>query len=142
MKQKDYANSVLSKPFLELIEKTQKPFISTVKEARASQASYYKGRLLFIGDALASFRPHIAMSANQAALDCLLLDKVLGGEIPIKEWERQVEQYAKETQVLSTVAGNFAMHGISGKTLSSCGVYLWIMALNRVSNMVKVVGLR
>jgi hydroxymethylglutaryl-CoA reductase len=44
----------------------------------------FDGKLLLVGDALAQFRPHVGSSTNQAALDALLLEKVLKGEMGLK----------------------------------------------------------
>ena len=46
-----------------------------------------------VGDALATFcRPHGAASASQAANSAVLLEKVIRGEISLKQWEVRVMQ--------------------------------------------------
>ena len=110
-KQKTYAQSVLARPFAELVEKTTQPFISSVSDTRAPRASFFDGKILLVGDALTLFRPHVALSANQAALDCLLLKKVLDGKMTTKEWERQVLQYGAKIRLLSNMTGSFSQFG-------------------------------
>ncbi|KAJ5260469.1 hypothetical protein N7478_012074 [Penicillium angulare] len=130
--QKSYGRKVLAPPFIELVEKTEQPFISTVREAHAFRSSYHEGRIMTIGDALATFRPHIAMSVNQAALNCLHLERMLDGEITAQEWTMEVERYSRATARLSTLAGDFVMFGISMRLLLSAAAYLWELALNSV----------
>jgi len=110
-KQKALAKSNLARPFAELVEKTTQPFISSVSHTIAPQASFFDGNLLLVGDALTLFRPHVALSANQAAVDCLLLEKSLEGEITGKEWERRVLQYGARTMLLSIMTGNYTQFG-------------------------------
>ena len=110
-KQKSYAQSILARPFAELVEKTTQPFISSVSDTVAPRASFFDGKLLLVGEALALFRPHIALSANQAAVDCLLLKKALEGEINMKEWERRVLNYGARNRLLSILIGNWTQFG-------------------------------
>ena len=110
-KQKSYAQSVLARPFAELVGKTTQPFISSVSDTIAPRASFFDGRLLLVGEALALFRPHIALSANQAAVDCLLLKRALEREITMTEWERRVLNYGARTRLLSILMGNWSQFG-------------------------------
>ncbi|KAL9110366.1 MAG: hypothetical protein Q9227_005097 [Pyrenula ochraceoflavens] len=108
------AEGMVNAPFLELIQKTKSPFISTVRDAIAPKASYFNGKLLLVGDALALYRPHCALSANQAALDCLTLERAMNGEISIQQWEKQVLGYGTKIRALSAAMGGwFLMSGLS-----------------------------
>lgn len=62
---------------------------------------FYGGKLLFVGDALMPFRPHVACSTNQAALNAMLVEKFLTGEIDLTAWETQVLDYAHATRLRS-----------------------------------------
>ncbi|CAD6588607.1 MAG: hypothetical protein ASARMPREDX12_003384 [Alectoria sarmentosa] len=93
--QKALAAKLLPPPFLELINKIQQPFVTVISDTTASKASFFNGKLLLVGDALTLFRPHNALSSNQAAFDCLQLQRVLQGDITISEWEVRVLQYAQ-----------------------------------------------
>jgi 2-polyprenyl-6-methoxyphenol hydroxylase-like FAD-dependent oxidoreductase len=104
-KQKILAAKSLPPPYVELITKTTQPFITLVTDIASPKASFFDGKLLLVGDALVPFRPHVACSTNQAALDALLLEKMLKGEIPLTEWERQALDYAELTRLRSITWG-------------------------------------
>lgn len=109
--QRKHGSEILNPVFIELVNKTRKPFLSMIQDCMSPQAAFFDGRLLLIGDALASFRPHRAMSLNQSGLDCLLLEKLAKGEITLKAWEKQVVQYGHRTQLASRAMGNWYLHG-------------------------------
>ena len=133
-KQKSYAQSVLARPFAELVEKTTQPFISSVSDTIAPRASFFDGRLLLVGEALALFRPHIALSANQAAMNCLLLEDVLEGEITVKEWERRVLNYGARNRLLSILAGNWTQFG-GMRLVASAVEYGMLLLRQKVENL-------
>ena len=93
-RQRSYARKVLPPQFAELVEKTEHPFIQAITDVAPSQASFYEGKVLLVGDAVCGFRPHIAASTSQAALHAQLLDRMLQGEISLENWEKQVLEYA------------------------------------------------
>ena len=100
-KQKNHASRVLNPPFLELVNKTVEPFISTVNDCASTKASFIDGKLLLVGEALTLLRPHTGMSFNQAAVNCLRLQRALKGEMSMVQWGREVLQYAEKTRLLS-----------------------------------------
>jgi 2-polyprenyl-6-methoxyphenol hydroxylase-like FAD-dependent oxidoreductase len=104
-KQRALARRVLPQPFAELIDKTTQPFISTISDIDVSQPVFHGGKLLFVGDALMAFRPHVACSTNQAALNAMLVEKLLTGEIDLTTWETQVLDYAHATRLRSITWG-------------------------------------
>lgn len=110
-KQKAYAAKVMNQPFLELINKTTKPFVSTVSDTIPERASFFDGKLLLVGEALALIRPHLALSTNQSALHCLQLEKALKGEMTIAQWERKVLQYAARSQAMTNAFGTWFQYG-------------------------------
>jgi flavin-dependent dehydrogenase len=85
-----HACQVLSAQLAELVCKVALPFVSTVTSIASPRAVFVDGRLLLVGDALAQFRPHVGSSTNHAALDALLLQRALRGEIGLQQWEEQV----------------------------------------------------
>ena len=133
-KQKSYAQSVLARPFAELVGKTTQPFISSVSDNIVPRASFFGGKLLLVGEALALFRPHIALSANQAAVDCLLLKKALEGEITMKEWERRALNYGARTRLLSILTGNWTQFGISIRLVVSAMEYGMLLVRQKVES--------
>lgn len=110
-KQRAYGNRVLAPPFVELIDKIDQPFITAISDTIAPQASFFEGKLLLVGDALALFRPHVGVSTNQAALQCLLFEKVLKGALSLPEWEKRVMAYARVTRLRSNTWGTYYLSG-------------------------------
>lgn len=110
-KQKVYASQILPPPFAELVNKTTQPFISSIADIEVSQPSYFDGKVLLVGDALCAFRPHVACSTNQAALNALLVEKMLRGDISLAAWERQVTAYAHLTRLRSITWGSWYQFG-------------------------------
>ena len=113
---KAYAAQVLTPPFLELVNKTTQPFISTINDCAAPQASFFDGRLLLVGEALTLLRPHTGLSFNHAAVSCLLLEKVLKAEIDIVQWQREVLRYREKTMLLSIVVGCYLQFGLLSRS--------------------------
>ncbi|RDL41696.1 uncharacterized protein BP5553_01675 [Venustampulla echinocandica] len=109
--QREYGTKILNSVFVELINKTKEPFLSVIQDFAAPQASFFDGKLLMLGDALAVFRPHMALSLNQAAVDNLLLEKLIKGEITTKSWEKQVVQYGRRNRLINIAFGNFYLYG-------------------------------
>lgn len=69
-KQKDYAAQVMTPCFLELVNKTSLPFVSTVRDRSSPRASCLHGKVLFVGEALTLLRPYTGMSFNHSAINC------------------------------------------------------------------------
>lgn len=129
-KQQEHANRVLNPPFLELVSKTTEPFISSVNDCAATQASCFDGRLLLVGEALTLLRPHTGMSFNHAAVNCLLLKKALDGEMSVAQWEREVLRYAERTKLLSICVGCYYQAGALSPVFIG-SVLKYILALLR-----------
>ncbi|MCJ1438710.1 hypothetical protein MMC27_008100 [Xylographa pallens] len=110
-KQKDYAHKHMAPAFAELVNKTTQPFVATVREGSASRAAFFDGKVLLVGDALTTMRPHIASSTNQAAVNALLLEKVMKGDLTIAEWERQSLQYGEITALKSVLIAAWSLSG-------------------------------
>ena len=109
---------------LELVKKTINPAISVVHDYACPRATFFDGKVVLVGDALALFRPHAALSFNQAALDCLLFEKVMTGEIDIKTWETKVTVYGARSLAINEALGAFFIYGIFA---AAKGIlkYLW-----------------
>ncbi|ESZ93046.1 hypothetical protein SBOR_6567 [Sclerotinia borealis F-4128] len=110
--QKALAQQILPAPFAEMVQKTHKPFISAIHDHEIAKPLLFDGKLLFVGDALATFRPHVASSTNQAALDAQLLGQFMEGDIDAAEWEAKVLAFANLTAVRSELWGAYYMSGI------------------------------
>ena len=86
-------------------------FITAIGDFQAAKTSFFDKKPLLVGDAIALLRSHIAQSTNQAATDCLLSEKVLGGDIDMLEWEKKLMQYAHLRRLRSNVVGTEHLAG-------------------------------
>ena len=96
--QREYARKVLPPQFADIVGDTKQPFIQAITDVISPRNSFFDGKLLLIGDALAGFRPHTAASTSQAAFDTQELYEMMIGEISLKQWEEETMQYAKYVQ--------------------------------------------
>lgn len=113
----------MAAPFVELLSKTTTPFVTKVNDALYNTASFYDDHLILVGDALATFRPHIARATEQAAFQCLSLAKVWANEQTYQQWDHEVGVYAKRMCLLSIVVGKFGQ-GSTIEFLKSFFFYL------------------
>ncbi|MCJ1352162.1 MAG: hypothetical protein MMC33_002146 [Icmadophila ericetorum] len=104
-RRKASAAAFMPAPFMELIDKTPKPFTQMVADVYSPRASFYGGKVLIVGDAFTAFRPHASQSTNQAARSALLLGKVMEGKISMEEWERSTAEFARVVGLLSIKIG-------------------------------------
>ena len=126
-----FASQWLPHPFAELVSKTKEPFISSIVDIGVSQPSFYGGKILFVGDALVAFRPHVACSTNQAALDAMLVAKLLNSEIQLSSWETQVMEYAHLTRLRSITWGSWYQVGYISFILTKAR-YVWAWSTSRI----------
>ncbi|KAH8665696.1 hypothetical protein BGZ60DRAFT_431892 [Tricladium varicosporioides] len=121
-----HGKSVLNSIFLQLLSNTKEPFLSVIHDYASSQASFMNGKVLLIGDALATFRPHMGAALNQAAVDCLVLEKLARGEIKVEEWEKIVVQHGQQNRALNAAFGIMNIYGvISLKFWAGLVGYFW-----------------
>lgn len=93
-KQKDFAKTLFSNPYLEVLEKIGSPFLHLITDYCSPRASFADGKVLLVGDAATLLRPHIAFSTNQAAYHALLTEKLVQGHLTTEQWEYQVSTAA------------------------------------------------
>ena len=91
----------------QLLERTKAPFVTKIYDVASPQAVFMGGKVVLVGDALVKFRPHSALSTNQAAFDCLALEEVTQGRVSMRQWERKVLVYGHRMFLWSRVLGNF-----------------------------------
>lgn len=116
-KQKEYASQVLPPQYAEAINKTQRPFIQAVTDNISPQNSFFGGKVLLVGDALAGFRPHTAASTGQAAFDALRMGEWLGGDLDKSAYDEKVLEFAKTLQEKGVMLGErsqFGRHPFAG----------------------------
>lgn len=133
MKLKSTASELLNPPFLELVNKTANPFISTIRDLAAPRAAFCDGRLLLVGEALTVYRPHTGVGFNQSALDCLRLCKVLQKEKTTDQWEGEILWTRNTTRLFSIVYGEYYQSGMfSARFALNLGRFLLAMVLSRL----------
>ena len=114
-KQQEQCDQVLAAPVKDLIGKVKTPFVTAVADFQASQSSFLDGKVLLVGEALALFRPHVAQSTNQSAAGCMLLEKVMKGDVELLAWQYEVMKFAHLTRLWSNAYG----------TKLLCGYLVW-----------------
>jgi hypothetical protein len=97
----------MAPPIFELVHKTAQPFVTKIQDIASTKATFMGGKMVLVGDALCAYRPHIALSSNQAAKHCLMLDELFEGGLEIQQWEREVLRYAQRVRMLSVVLGTY-----------------------------------
>lgn len=110
-KQRGQCNQVLAAPVKKLKGKIKTSFVIAVADFQASRASFLDRKMLLVGEALAFFRPHIAQSTNQSAAGCMLLEKVMKGNIELLNWQQEVMKFAHFTRLWSNAYGTKLLGG-------------------------------
>jgi len=93
--QKALARKNLSPLFAELITKVKRPFIQVITDLISPNAVFFQGKVLLVGDALATLRPSSALGTNQAARSAMNLVAVLEGAMSFEEWEKRSLEFAQ-----------------------------------------------
>lgn len=109
-----YLTAVLphvAKPYADLLSKTENPFVTKVNDVLCEKATFYDGRVILTGDALATFRPHIAVATEKAAKGVLELGKVWGGTKTLEDWEKEALFYEKKVWLASRALGAWGCRG-------------------------------
>lgn len=108
---KQEEGAALSKPFAELLQKTDDPFVSAIREFPPRQSVFHDGKLILVGDAYCLFRPHVGSSTNQAAMHALGFAEVFKGNTDLIDWERKSLAYATKMRALSKSFGQYCFTG-------------------------------
>lgn len=101
----------MARPFADLLAATRDPFVTKVNDAlcEAARPVFRDGRVVLVGDALAAFRPHLAIATEQAARHCLALGRVWEGGLPLDRWGREARAHGKSMWLASRVLGAFGL---------------------------------
>ena len=92
-KQCALARSIFIPQYLEIINNIKSPFIHLFTDYWSPQACFADGKVLLVGDSSCLVRPHIAFSTNQAAFQCMMVEKLVKGELSPKMWDWQVTNF-------------------------------------------------
>ncbi|CAF4152537.1 unnamed protein product, partial [Adineta steineri] len=96
---------------------TQSPIVQVITDVLAPQATYYDGRIVLLGDALATFRPHTGAGASQAAFDALQLWENM------KNWQEWMKNKSSYEDLVMEFARYGVRHGQKLGNLSQFGHY-------------------
>ncbi|KAK4692996.1 hypothetical protein P7C71_g4313, partial [Lecanoromycetidae sp. Uapishka_2] len=110
-KQREYARKVLPPQFADIVCDTKEPFIQSITDVISPRNSFFDGKVLLLGDAVAGFRPHTAASTSQAAFDAEKLYEMMSGEISMKQWEEETMEYARHMQSKGVSMGQRSQFG-------------------------------
>ncbi|KAI1079986.1 FAD binding domain protein [Whalleya microplaca] len=91
----------ISPPFQELLQKTSSPFVTKIRDAICTTASFYDGKVVLVGDAFTTLRPHSGAATEQAAFHSNTLEKVYDGEMTLETWNTVVRQFAQRTILIN-----------------------------------------
>ena len=109
--QKRYARQILSPQMAEVVGKTKQPFVQAITDVFSPRISFYDGKVLLLGDAVAGFRPHTGSSTNQAAFDAEKLSELMRGAIDKDQWTQEVMEFAKKVQQAGIEMGERSQFG-------------------------------
>ncbi|KAI8944190.1 hypothetical protein F4801DRAFT_585700 [Xylaria longipes] len=85
----------ISPPFRELLQKTPNPFVTKIRDAIYTTATFSKGKVVLVGDAFATLRPHIGAATEQAAFHGNTLESVYRGDKPQQVWDTEIRKHAQ-----------------------------------------------
>ncbi|GAB7341792.1 hypothetical protein MBLNU457_g0121t1 [Dothideomycetes sp. NU457] len=105
------ADDVLPPQYAELVNKTRQPFVQAITDNISDENSFFDGKVLLVGDALAGFRPHTAASTGQAAYDALTLGEWMQGKISRDEYRERCLSFAKDVQRHGVMLGERSQFG-------------------------------
>jgi len=105
------ARARLARPFVEILERAERPFFTPIYDHLAPV--FARGRIALAGDAAAVARPHVGMGVTKAAADAEALARHLGQNAP----EAALAAYSAERHAAAALAVGV------GRTLGA-----WIVA--------------
>ncbi|KAK7753867.1 hypothetical protein SLS62_004233 [Diatrype stigma] len=93
----------ISGPFRELLQKTSNPFVTKIHDAICTTASFYDGKVVLVGDAFTTLRPHLGAATEQAAFHSNMLEEVYHGKKTPEEWSFGVRRFAQRIILLNKI---------------------------------------
>ncbi|KAI0405742.1 FAD binding domain protein [Xylaria palmicola] len=97
----------MAAPFADLIRTTKSPFVTKVNDVLCTESSFFDDRVILVGDASTTVRPHLAASTDHAAWQCLSLAKVLSGQSTQRRRSRDVAAESERLWLTSRLVGYF-----------------------------------
>ncbi|KAI0025050.1 FAD binding domain protein [Xylariomycetidae sp. FL0641] len=121
----------MAPPFRDLITATRNPFVSKVNDLLGTRNSFYDGRVVLVGDAFTTIRPHLARATEHAAWQCLCMAEIWTGGLSHKAWSREVATESEKVWLTSRLMGLFGQsHWLA--LAKSLGSYLLFFIRRRL----------
>lgn len=139
----------------EIVSKTPRPFVTKVAESfiscpvpvatpptpesrklletHQSPYSAFDGRLVLIGDALSTSRPHMGMATEQSALHVKQMERLFNGEITMAERDKEAHMYAEKSRLLNRAVGFMGLRDWRN-LIKTVADLCWHMLRNRNQN--------
>ncbi|KAI0889179.1 FAD binding domain protein [Annulohypoxylon maeteangense] len=93
----------ISAPFQELLQKTSSPFVTKIRDVICTSASFYDGKVVLVGDAFTTLRPHLGAATEQASLHSNTLESVYRGEKTPEAWSLEVRRFAQRIVLINKI---------------------------------------
>lgn len=93
----------ISSPFQELLQKTSSPFVTKVRDAICTTANFHDGKVVLVGDAFTTLRPHLGAATEQAAFHSNTLEVVYNGKKTPEEWSFGVRRFAQRIILVNKI---------------------------------------
>ncbi|KAK3390008.1 monooxygenase [Podospora didyma] len=109
-RQQAIARERLPPQLAEVVCKASRPFVQAVTDVISPANEFLGGKVVLIGDALASFRPHTVASTSQAAFNAMVYADYVEGKVDKNEWKRRTMGYARFIQKRGVDMGQRSQH--------------------------------
>lgn len=114
----------ISPPFQELLQKISNPFVTKVHDVQCESANFINGKVVLVGDAFTTLRPHSGAATEQAAFHSNTLEAVYRGEKTPKEWDQEVRRYAERIILINKIIAE-----LGTGTMLSLLIAVWFYAV-------------
>ena len=131
-RQRSRAKQIMTPCFLELVNKTTLSFVSAVRDRQSRKASCLDGKVIFVEEALTLMRPHTGMSFNHSAINCMMLQKVLQGDLTLRDWETQMLQWVEWNSLLANAVGTYFIYFWSSKFMWNVLQLIFVLLRQRL----------
>lgn len=111
----------LAAPFAEILSKTKEPFVSKINDLICESPRHLGGKVVLVGDAFCTLRPHTGAATEQGAIHCRMMAALRSGEKTANEWERDVWTVSRQSFLASRVVGELGQ----GTILSFLAALFW-----------------
>lgn len=122
----------MAAPFVELVEKASRLFVTKIYDFLSSQRSFHHGQVILVGESLARFRPHLALVTDHAAWQCLTRADSWKGKILEADCGRMIVQKSERLWRLGKLLGMFGQ-GLWFSLLETTFLYFAFLLKTKLS---------